>query len=151
VTSPTLPLTAQLPAPPAVLAQLERLHESVPGITGCLLLSADGLATAAAGLSEEETEPLAAAFSALASIVKGVGRVLHKDRPSHTNQVLIDTDQEAVVLMEAGEGSVLLVVASLKADIHQIGDQMQKFITALRHHLAIPVRQPGAAPAGEGG
>jgi hypothetical protein len=65
--------------------------------------------------------------------------------------VLIDTDQEALVLMEAGDGSVLLVLASLSADVHTIGDQMGKFVTALRPHLTTPARQTGAAPAGEGG
>jgi predicted regulator of Ras-like GTPase activity (Roadblock/LC7/MglB family) len=110
---------------------LRGLIERVPHTESVVLLSSDGLMTAAEGLDRDRADQLAAVASGLFSIARSVGRV---------RQVVAELDAALLFVSAAGPGSVLAVLADRAADAGVLGYEMSQFVKSVQPLLATPVR-----------
>ena len=121
---------------------LEDLAARVPHMRGALLLSADGLATAACGLDRDRADQLAVIAASLFSVGKAVGTVLGGS--GEIRQVAVELAGALLFVSSAGESSVLAVTAGREADAQLVGYEMAQLVKSVRPFLAIPARPPGA-------
>lgn len=110
---------------------LQGLIERVPHTESAVLLSSDGLMTAAEGLDRDRADQLAAVASGLFSIARSVGRV---------RQVIAELDSALLFVSAAGPGSVLAILAGRDADVGVLGYEMSQFVKSVRPLLATPAR-----------
>jgi predicted regulator of Ras-like GTPase activity (Roadblock/LC7/MglB family) len=101
---------------------MTRFVDEVPGIAHAVLVSADGLLTAAsAGLPADRAEQVAAVSSGLASLAVGAtglfdgGSVL---------QTVVEMERGHLLLMSVGNGSHLTVLTQDGSDLGQVGYEM---------------------------
>ncbi|MER0443905.1 roadblock/LC7 domain-containing protein [Streptomyces sp. NPDC006711] len=122
---------------------LDDLTRRVEYVRHAIVLSNDGLVTAASsGLEREDAEHLAAVSSGLHSLAKGSG--LHF-RAGKVRQTMIEFDEGVLFVTAAGEGSCLCVLGSAQADIGQIAYEMTLLVNRVGEHLSVAARQPGAS------
>jgi predicted regulator of Ras-like GTPase activity (Roadblock/LC7/MglB family) len=121
---------------------LRDLVEQVPHTRSAVLLSADGLTSAAHGLGPDSADQLAAIASGLFSIARSAATSL--GRSEGVRQVLAELDDTLLFVCSAGFGSVLAVVAGRDADAGVLGYQMAQLVKSVRPFLATPARGPGA-------
>ena len=122
---------------------LRGLVEQVPHTRSAVLLSADGLTSAAHGLEADSADALAAIASGLFSIARSAATRL--GRSDGVRQVLAELDDTLLFVSSAGFGSVLAVVAGREADAGVLGYEMAQLVKSVRPFLATPARDTGAA------
>lgn len=121
---------------------LRGLVEHVPHTRSAVLLSADGLATAAYGLVPDAADHLSAIASGLFSLARtAAARFGGSDG---VRQVVAELDDTLLFVSSAGFGSVLTVLADREADAGVLGYEMSQLVKSVRPFLATPARQPGA-------
>ena len=125
---------------------LRGLVERVPHTRSAVLLSADGLTSAAHGLGPDSADQLAAIASGLFSIARSAANRL--GRREGVRQVLAELDDTLLFVSSAGFGSVLTVVADREADAGVLGYEMAQLVKSVRPFLATPARRTGAAAQG---
>ncbi|MFG2193998.1 roadblock/LC7 domain-containing protein [Streptomyces sp. NPDC048639] len=127
---------------------VEDLTQRVGSVRHALVLSNDGLVTAASeGLEREDAEHLAAVSSGLHSLAKGSG--LHF-RAGSVRQTMIEFDDGVLFVTAAGEGSCLCVLGTADADIGQVAYEMTLLVNRVGEHLGVAVRQQGRTVGGDG-
>ncbi|MFF2652923.1 roadblock/LC7 domain-containing protein [Streptomyces sp. NPDC058045] len=126
---------------------LDDLTQRVEHIHNALVLSNDGLVTAASsGLKREDAEHLAAVASGLHSLAKGSGRHF---RAGNVRQTVIEFDDAVLFVTAAGEGSCLCVLSSAEADIGLVAYEMTLLVNRVGEHLGVGTRQPQHRPTNE--
>jgi predicted regulator of Ras-like GTPase activity (Roadblock/LC7/MglB family) len=125
---------------------LRGLVERVPHTRSAVLLSADGLTTAAYGLGPDSADQLSAIASGLFSIARSAAARFGGS--DGVRQVVAELDDTLLFVSSAGFGSVLTVLADREADAGVLGYEMSQLVKSVRPFLATPARQTGAAPQG---
>jgi predicted regulator of Ras-like GTPase activity (Roadblock/LC7/MglB family) len=121
---------------------LRGLVEQVPHTRSAVLLSADGLATAAFGLGPDLADQLSAIASGLFSLARtAASRFGGSDG---VRQVVAELDDTLLFVSSAGYGSVLTVLADREADAGVLGYEMLQLVKSVRPFLATPARQSSA-------
>lgn len=93
-----------------------------PGVLESVVVSVDGLLTAASqGLDRATADRVAAVASSLASITRGASRVFDGGA---LRQVMVAYQNGYIVLTSLREGAVLAVLTSAGSDIGLIGHEM---------------------------
>ncbi|MFI1675908.1 roadblock/LC7 domain-containing protein [Streptomyces sp. NPDC020607] len=123
---------------------LDDLTQRVEHVRHALVLSNDGLVTAASSdLKREDAEHLAAVSSGLHSLAKGSGRHFHA---GSVRQTMIEFDDAVLFVTAAGDGSCLCVLSSAQADIGQVAYEMTLLVNRVGEHLSVDARQPERPP-----
>ncbi|MEU2086609.1 roadblock/LC7 domain-containing protein [Streptomyces albus] len=118
--------------------------DRVPGVVASVLVTADGLISECAGLTEEEADTMAAGISGIASLSKGV----FLEAPGQVQQTVIEHDAGTLFIMRADGptqmpgmvGAVLAVRCTPQADPGVVGYAMGQWIGSMREHLQDHVR-----------
>jgi predicted regulator of Ras-like GTPase activity (Roadblock/LC7/MglB family) len=118
---------------------LEDLVTRVPHTSGAVLLSADGLATAACGLGRDRADHLAVIAASLFSTGKAAGAAL--GGPGEVRQVAVELAGALLFVSSAGEGSVLAVTAGREADARVVGYEMTQLVKSVQPFLATLARK----------
>jgi predicted regulator of Ras-like GTPase activity (Roadblock/LC7/MglB family) len=125
---------------------LESLVQRTPGIRHVLVLSKDGLRLCfTSGLDVDRADHLSAiasgiqslALSASADFGVGLG----------AGQSMVEFPGGLLLIVPAGEGAHLTVVASDDADVGLIGHNMNELVEQMGSYLSTPPRQPGPSAA----
>jgi predicted regulator of Ras-like GTPase activity (Roadblock/LC7/MglB family) len=117
---------------------LAGLLERVPHTRSAVLVSSDGLMTAAQGLDRDSADHLAAVASGLFSIARSAGNRFGK--VGNVRQVVAELEDTLLFVSSAGFGSVLTVLAGREADAGVLGYEMSQFVKSARSLLATPTR-----------
>jgi predicted regulator of Ras-like GTPase activity (Roadblock/LC7/MglB family) len=126
---------------------LRGLVERVPRTRSAVLLSADGLATAAYGLDQDPADHLSAIASGLFSLARtAAGRFGGSDG---VRQVVAELYDTLMFVSSAGYGSVLAVLADRETDAGVLGYEMSQLVKSVRPFLSTATRQPGGQRRGE--
>jgi predicted regulator of Ras-like GTPase activity (Roadblock/LC7/MglB family) len=126
---------------------LRGLVERVPRTRSAVLLSADGLATAAYGLDQDPADHLSAIASGLFSLARTAAV---RFGGSHgVRQVVAELDDTLMFVSSAGYGSVLAVLADRETDAGVLGYEMSQLVKSVRPFLVTPTRQPGGQRTGQ--
>ena len=125
---------------------LRGLVEHVPHTRSAVLLSADGLTTAAYGLGPDNADQLSAIASGLFSIAHSAA--VGFGGSDGVRQVVAELDDTLLFVSSAGFGSVLTVLADREADAGVLGYEMAQLVKSVRPFLVTPARKTGAAPQG---
>jgi predicted regulator of Ras-like GTPase activity (Roadblock/LC7/MglB family) len=126
---------------------LRGLVERVPRTRSAVLLSADGLATAAYGLDQDPADHLSAIASGLFSLARTAA--LRFGGSDGVRQVVAELDDTLMFVSSAGYGSVLAVLADRETDAGVLGYEMSQLVKSVRPFLATPTRQPGGQRTGQ--
>jgi predicted regulator of Ras-like GTPase activity (Roadblock/LC7/MglB family) len=126
---------------------LRGLVERVPRTRSAVLLSADGLATAAYGLDQDPADHLSAIASGLFSLARTAA--LRFGSSDGVRQVVAELDDTLMFVSSAGYGSVLAVLADRETDAGVLGYEMSQLVKSVRPFLATPTRQPGGQRTGQ--
>ncbi|RSO07033.1 dynein regulation protein LC7 [Streptomyces sp. WAC 06783] len=114
------------------------LIEQTPGVVEAMLLSDDGLKVAHDGtLDTDAVDQMAAISSGLVSL--GLGFETHCAAGRLRSLTVALTDRQ-VVVMQAGGGANLTVLADAEADTGAIGIAMVQLVERLGWHLSVPAR-----------
>ncbi|MER5201205.1 roadblock/LC7 domain-containing protein [Streptomyces sp. NPDC002755] len=151
--------TSAMSGPPAaspdeVKGQMTRLLEQfvqdTPGVTDALLASRDGMQQVrCAHMDGDWTDELAAAFSGMAGLARGVSGPMGAKLPPQ--QVLVERDDALFLLTDAGVGkafntngatvsTVLVVLARSDANIGTIAYATGRLVTRFAPFMTTPVR-----------
>ncbi|MEU6121795.1 roadblock/LC7 domain-containing protein [Streptomyces sp. NPDC047123] len=123
---------------------LDDLTQRMEHVRHALVLSNDGLVTAASSdLKREDAEHLAAVSSGLHSLAKGSGRHFHAGK---VRQTMIEFDDAVLFVTAAGDGSCLCVLSSAEADMGQVAYEMTLLVNRVGEHLGVDARQPERTP-----
>ncbi len=125
---------------------LRGLVENVPHTRSAVLLSSDGLATAAFGLGPDPADQLSAIASGLFSLARTAA--VRFGGGDGVRQVVAELDDTLLFVSSAGFGSVLTVLADREADAGVIGYEMAQLVKSVRPFLTTPARQPGTPVQG---
>lgn len=123
---------------------LEDLVTRVPHAASAMLLSTDGLATAACGLDRDHADQLAVIAASLFSAGKALGAVLSAS--GGVRQVAVELAGALLFVSSAAEGSLLAVTANREADAQVVGYEMGQLVKSVQPFLAVPARRPGPGP-----
>jgi len=126
---------------------LRGLVEHVPHTRSAVLLSADGLATAAYGLDPDLADQLSAIASGLFSLARTAA--VRFGGSDGVRQVVAELDDRLLFVSSAGYGSVLTVLADRETDAGVLGYEMSQLVKSVRPFLAMPARQSGGQRAGQ--
>ena len=127
---------------------LRGLVERVPRTRSAVLLSADGLATAAYGLDQDPADHLSAIASGLFSLARTAA--VRFGSSDGVRQVVAELDDTLMFVSSAGYGSVLAVLADRETDAGVLGYEMSQLVKSVRPFLATPTRLPGGQRTGQG-
>jgi predicted regulator of Ras-like GTPase activity (Roadblock/LC7/MglB family) len=128
---------------------LRGLVERVPHTRSAVLLSADGLATAAHGLGADSADQMSAIASGMFSLARTAA--VKFGLSDGVRQVVAELDDTLLFVSSAGFGSVLAVLADRDADAGVLGYEMAQFVKSVRPFLITPPRKQGAAAQGPAG
>jgi predicted regulator of Ras-like GTPase activity (Roadblock/LC7/MglB family) len=124
---------------------LRGLVERVPRTRSAVLLSADGLATAAYGLDQDPADHLSAIASGLFSLARTAA--VRFGGSDGVRQVVAELDDTLMFVSSAGYGSVIAVLADRETDAGVLGYEMSQLVKSVRPFLATPTRRPGGQRA----
>lgn len=120
---------------------LASLIEGVPGTRSAVLLSAEGLAVADAGLGRDAADQLAAITSGLFSLARTAAR---SGEAPGVRQVLIDTDDLLLFTAAAGRAAVVAVLAGRETDTGTLGSALARLAQDLAPFLSTQLHVRGA-------
>jgi predicted regulator of Ras-like GTPase activity (Roadblock/LC7/MglB family) len=128
---------------------LRTLIDRVPHTRSAVLLSSDGLTTAAEGLDQDSADRLAAIASGLFSIARSAGAQFGES--GGVRQVVAELDDTLLFVSSAGFGSMLTVLAGREADAGVLGYEMSQFVKSAHPFLATPARHAGTGSGDRSG
>ena len=123
---------------------------SLPEARHAVLLSADGLSTAAStGVDPDMADQVAALASGMQSLSRNGARfVTGADGETPWQQTVVSFGAGYLIISSAGDGSSYLVVSAGKAvDMEILSDRIAKTVQRLGTELAVAPRQPRAEDA----
>lgn len=101
---------------------LDRFVDRTQGAAHAVVVSADGLPVATSrGLPRERSEQLSAVVSGLASLTTGAATILGA---GDVRQTLVEMREGYLLVMAAGDGAHLAVLAAVGSDLGQVGYEM---------------------------
>lgn len=126
---------------------LDGLVARAPGVRHVLVLSQDGLKVSfTAGLDEDRADRLAAVASGVQSLAVSASAEFGEGIGS--GQSMVEFRGGVLLIVPAGEGAHLAVVAGADADVGQVGRAMNELVERVGGRLtAPPRRRDGARPA----
>ncbi|MGH1554221.1 roadblock/LC7 domain-containing protein [Streptomyces sp. L7] len=149
-------------SPKEVQGQMTRLLDEfvqdTPGVTHALLVSRDGLKQVVVShMDDSWADEVAAAFSGMAALAKGVKGPTDKQLPA--GQVLIERDDTLFLMTEAGVGSafndsgtavstLLVLLARPEANIGTVGFDAGRLVQRFDRFMTSPVRARDGQGAG---
>ncbi|MFF7476985.1 roadblock/LC7 domain-containing protein [Streptomyces sp. NPDC008092] len=158
-------MTYDVPAvisPQEVQGQMTRLLDEfvkdTTGATHALLASREGLKQAVVShMDPDWADEVAAAFSGLTSLARGVAGPKNQKRPA--DQVLIEREDTLFMAIEAGEGSafqsdgktvatILVVLAEMDANIGHVAFAAARLVQRFAPFMTTPVRVRDGQDAG---
>ncbi|MFD7511982.1 roadblock/LC7 domain-containing protein [Streptomyces sp. NPDC059853] len=119
---------------------LTGLVDRVPHTRSAVLLSIDGLVTAAHGLEPSGAEHLAALAAGLYGLARSAGARFGDS--GEVRQVVVELDRSLLFVSSAGPGACLAVVADREADAAVLGYAMAMLVKSVRPALPTAPRQP---------
>ncbi|MER6187691.1 roadblock/LC7 domain-containing protein [Streptomyces sp. NPDC001652] len=137
---------------------LEEFVEDTPGVTHALLASRDGLKQAVVSYMDPDwADEVAAAFSGMAGLAKGVTGPTSKQEPA--GQILIERDDALFLATEAGAGSaftsngttvatILVVIVRTDANVGTVAFAAGRLIQRFAPFMTTPVRTREGQDAG---
>jgi len=124
------------------------LRDNTPGIRHVLVLSRDGLAMSGApGLHPDQADQLAAIAAGIQSL--GLAASGEFGDRSGFGQALLEFGGGMLVVVPAGEGAHLAVVASEDADVGVVAHNMNEVVEQIGRLLTAPPREPAHEPVHE--
>ncbi|GAA1907055.1 roadblock/LC7 domain-containing protein [Streptomyces sodiiphilus] len=118
---------------------LDDLAQRVPRVRHVLLLSSDGLVTAASkDLHRSSAEHLAAVSSGLHSLAKGVGEHF---ACGAVRQTMIEFDDGVLFVTAAGDGSCLCVLTGPEAEVGHVAYEMTLLVNKVGEHMGLAARE----------
>lgn len=154
--------TSPLLSAKEVQGQLSRLLEEfvddTPGVTHALLASRDGLKQAVVShMDPDWADEVAAAFSGMAGLAKGVTGPTSKQQPA--GQILIERGDALFLATEAGAGSaftsnnttvatILVVIVRTDANVGTVAFAAGRLIQRFAPFMTTPVRTHQGQDAG---
>jgi predicted regulator of Ras-like GTPase activity (Roadblock/LC7/MglB family) len=121
---------------------LEGLLARTPGSRHALVLSQDGLKQChSSGLTHDQADQLAAIASEIQSLSYRAS-VEFGDGSDGVRQSMTEFHGGILLIVAAGVGGHLAVVADDHADVGLIGHNMDEIVVQLGEHLRAPARQP---------
>ncbi|HEX3591345.1 MAG TPA: roadblock/LC7 domain-containing protein [Pseudonocardiaceae bacterium] len=125
---------------------LEQLVERTPGAQHAVVLSRDGLKLCwTSGLSVDQADQLAAIASGIASL-SGAASVEFGSGSGRLRSAMSEFDGGLLLIVEAGEGAHLTVLADGAADAGVIGHNMHGLVEQLGDNLVAEPRDPVGQP-----
>ncbi|GAA3022914.1 roadblock/LC7 domain-containing protein [Streptomyces glomeratus] len=109
----------------------------IAGVHGAVLLSNDGIRLSAYLLERDQAERVAAAASGVASSMKAISREI---AGGAVIRQLVEMDDRYLCIVGCGSGSTLIVVASRKARLGELGGETVRASQALGEWLDTPER-----------
>ncbi|MEV7869184.1 roadblock/LC7 domain-containing protein [Streptomyces sp. NPDC088124] len=110
-----------------------------PHTLRAVLLTADGMRTAATNCDKDLGDTISAGVSGLQSLVRGAAPFADCEGPG--NLTLVQYPQGGMILvMAAGQGSHLAVSASGEADVAEVSYAMETTVQRLGSHLDVAPR-----------
>ncbi|BBA97151.1 hypothetical protein RVR_2767 [Actinacidiphila reveromycinica] len=126
---------------------LDSLLDRTPGSRHALVLSRDGLKMSwSTSLNVDQADQLAAIASGIQSLSHGAS-VEFGDGTGGVRQSMTEFHGGLLVIVEAGEGAHLAVVAAEDADAGMIGHNTSELVEQLSDYLTAPPRRPAEGPA----
>jgi predicted regulator of Ras-like GTPase activity (Roadblock/LC7/MglB family) len=120
---------------------------SAPEARRAVLLSADGLQTAASdGVDRDTADTVAAMASGMQSLSRN-GATFVSSNKTPWQQTMVSYDDGFLFIIAAAEGAFLVVSAGPGVDIAAFSYQMTKTVERLGPELAVAPRQPQAESA----
>ncbi|AKG46436.1 Roadblock/LC7 family protein [Streptomyces xiamenensis] len=119
---------------------LSGLVERVPHARSAVLLSIDGLVTAAHGLESSGADHLAALAAGLYGLARSAGARFGD--PGEVRQVVVEIEHTLLFVSSAGTGACLAVIAAREADPAVLGYEMAMLVKSVRPALGTAPRQP---------
>ncbi|MEU7279066.1 roadblock/LC7 domain-containing protein [Streptomyces sp. NPDC045431] len=121
---------------------LEGLLERTPGARHALVLSRDGLKLCRTPeLSVDRADQLAAIAAGIQSLSHGAS-VEFGDGSGGVRSAMAEFHGGVLLIVEAGEGAHLAVVAAEDADVGLVGHAMSELVEQLGEHLRAEPRTP---------
>lgn len=125
---------------------LEQLVERTPGAKHAVVLSRDGLKLCwTSSLTIDQADQLAAIASGIASL-SGAASVEFGNGSGDVRHAMTEFDGGLLLIIEAGEGAHLTVVAGDEADAGVIGHNMHELVERLGDNLAAEPREQVGQP-----
>src|ERR1700743_2583841 len=124
---------------------LDDLVGRVPGVTGGVLLSLDGLLiTGSRHTGRDRGDQLAAVASAFLSLAKGAGQQFGGGRP---RQTIVELESTFLIVTAAGSGACLAVLATTEVDLGSVAYEMNLLVRKVGTYLsAAPRVAAGSLP-----
>jgi predicted regulator of Ras-like GTPase activity (Roadblock/LC7/MglB family) len=117
---------------------LQNLIDLVPYTRSVVLLSADGLATAAYGVGPDPADWLAAIASGMFSLARSAGTRF--GGAGGVRQVVVEVDDQLMFVSSAGFGSVLVAVAGHEVDVRVLGYEVAQLVKSVQPFLETSAR-----------
>jgi predicted regulator of Ras-like GTPase activity (Roadblock/LC7/MglB family) len=125
---------------------LENLREKTPEVRHVLVLSKDGLRLCfTSGLDVDKADHLAAIASGIQSLALSASAGFGSSLGS--GQSMVEFPGGLLLIVPAGEGAHLTVVATDDADVGLIGHNMSELVEQIGGYLTAPPRQHHPSPA----
>jgi predicted regulator of Ras-like GTPase activity (Roadblock/LC7/MglB family) len=137
---------------------LDEFVKDTAGVTHALLATREGLKQATVShMGDEWADPLAAAFSGVASLAQGMTGPTNKEMPA--SQVIIERPDTLFLMIEAGTGSafnssgetvstILVVLARTDANLGSVGYAAGNLVQRFAPFMTTPVRARDGQDAG---
>lgn len=118
---------------------MTRFRDDNSGVHHVLLLSGDGLRLAHDDLLDiDAADHLSAVAIGMARMAEAADQ--HFGGEGSMRSVSVDLPQRQMLIMSAGHGSVLCVLAAPDADLATLGFHMVQLIGSVQSHLDVPAR-----------
>jgi predicted regulator of Ras-like GTPase activity (Roadblock/LC7/MglB family) len=125
---------------------LEGLREKTPGVRHVLVLSKDGLRLSFTdGLDVDQADHLAAIASGIQSLALSASAEFGSGLGS--GQSMAEFPGGLLLIVPAGEGAHLTVVAADDADVGLVGHNMSELVEQIGSYLTAAPRQSRPSPA----
>src|SRR5450755_162450 len=125
---------------------LESLRDRTPAVRHVLVLSKDGLRLSfTSGLTVDQADHLAAIASGIQSLTISVSAEFGS--ALGTGQSMMEFPGGLLLIIPAGEGAHLTVVADDVADVGLVGHNMNELVEKIGGYLTAPPRHGRRSPA----
>jgi predicted regulator of Ras-like GTPase activity (Roadblock/LC7/MglB family) len=124
---------------------LDNLVSQVANVREALILSRDGLVVAmSSNMGREQGDRLSALAAGVQSLARGAGQQVGG---GDVRQIVIEMDSAFMLVMAAGQGTCLAVLASAEANVGVMAYEMAMLVRRMGMHLTAAPRPAAHEPA----